>query len=46
MNFIKKHQKLLLGVLIGYVISRQFGARIEMQVRQATASFQPTGKAA
>lgn len=41
MNFLKKHKTLLTGLLIGYFISRQFGARIETQLRTATASFTP-----
>lgn len=45
MNFIRKHKTLLTGILIGYLISRQFGARIETQLRQATASFTPKATA-
>ena len=41
MNFIRKHKTLLTGIVIGYLISRQFGARIETQLRQATASITP-----
>ena len=35
-SFIAKHKKLLLGIAIGYLLSRQFGARIETQLRQVT----------
>lgn len=41
MNFLKKHKTLLTGIIIGYFISRQFGARIETQLRTATAGFTP-----
>lgn len=41
MNFLKKHKTLITGLVIGYFISRQFGARLEMQLKTATASLSP-----
>lgn len=40
--FFTRHKKLLLGIAIGYLLSRQFGARIETQLRTATAGFTPS----
>lgn len=41
MAFLKKHKMFIAGLLVGYIISRQAGARIEAQLKQATTSLTP-----
>lgn len=37
--FITRNKKLLIGIAIGYLLSRQFGARIESQLRMVASGL-------